>query len=62
MTEAEQIVNQERTILEQRAIIAEQKARITQLTSMHQNDQRHIDTLQRVIDRKNNSEAARVFK
>ena len=62
MTQQEQITEQERIILTQRAELAELKTRIANLVKGLEGSQRYIGRLQDKLKRATRSEAERAFK
>ena len=61
MTTDQQLANLQIRNAELRAQLSAAEAKITKLYSMHTANQRHIDTLQRVIDSQKQTEAEKVF-
>ena len=53
---------QEKEILRLRAELAEERTRSAKLQRMHDHAQRHIERLQRALDKAKTSEAERVFR
>ncbi len=61
MTDAERLIEQERCIATLRVKNAKLETRVARLQAMHDNAQRHIGRLQKIIDQNKTNLAEEVF-